>query len=260
MSSFHAADGALLSFAECGPRGGIPLVLVHGWLADATVWEPLVEALGERHRTIAVDLRGFGASNGAQGAFSIESFSNDLADLIAAIDLDPVVVVGHSMGAAVAQRFAIDHPEAVEGLVLIAAGPASGVAFPPKIEAMFRAAASDKVVAARWLDGLAYGEWTPELSAVLHAAAARANHAAAAQSLEAWLHADFAAEAATIETPTLVIAPSADRPMTPDFLRKNVADVITDSRFVVLDKAGHYATVERPMEISALIDDFIELL
>jgi pimeloyl-ACP methyl ester carboxylesterase len=235
-------------------------VFVHGWHANGSVWDPIVEAVGERARTIAVDLRGHGASNGAPGPYGLETFSGDLGDLIAALDLDPVVVVGHSMGAAVAQRFAIDSPEAVEGLVLVAAVPASGVPFPPRIEAIFRSTAGNPEAAARWLAGMAPAERPPEIAKLLNAAAASVPPEVALESLEAWLRADFADEAATIETPTLVIAPRHDRPMTPDFLRDKVADVILGSRFEVLEEAGHYAPVEQPERIAALIEAFIASL
>jgi pimeloyl-ACP methyl ester carboxylesterase len=259
-SFYYASDGARLAFRDQGPRGDIPLLFVHGWLAAAGIWEPLIGKLGPRHRVVTVDLRGFGDSNAAPGPYSLDRFAGDLRDLIAAIDLDPPVVVGHSMGAAIAQRFAIDNPDAVEGLILMAAVPASGVPFPPKVLDFFRSLAGHPERAAQWFDGLTFGEASPEIKKLLHEAHAKVSPEAALESLVAWQQADFAGEAATIETPTLVLAPAGDRPMTPDFLRANVADLIAGSTFEIIEESAHYLPLERPTELAARIERFVENL
>jgi pimeloyl-ACP methyl ester carboxylesterase len=258
MASFTTIDGAELTYADHGPRGSMALLFVHGWQGAGAVWMPIVEKLAERHRTIAVDLRGFGESNAAPGPYRVETFSDDLSALVASLDLDPLVVVGHSMGAAVAQRFAIDRPDAVEGLVLISPVPASGVPFPPRIEAMFRATAGNPENANAWLAALTYAEPPAEIRALMRAAAAATPAHVALESFDSWAHLDFAGEAATIDTPTLVLAPAADRPMTPDFVRERVADVIEGSRMVVIEEAGHYVPLEQPERVAALIERFVD--
>jgi pimeloyl-ACP methyl ester carboxylesterase len=258
MPTFVTADGAELSYFERGPRGGTAILFLHGWQGAAAVWTPIVERLALRHRTIALDIRGFGESNGAPGPFRVETFSDDLSALVAALDLDPLVVVGHSMGAAIAQRFAIDRPDAVEGLVLVAPVPASGVPFSPKVDAMFRATAGSPEHANAWLAALTYEEPTPEARTIMRAAAAATPAAVALESFDSWSHVDFADEAATIETPTLVLAPAADRPMTPAFTQERVANVIPHSRFVVIEEAGHYVPLERPERVAELIERFVD--
>ena len=70
----------------------------------------------------------------------------------------------------------------------------------------------------------------------------------------------FEDEARTIETPTLVIAPGEDRPMTPDWVRARIADVIGGSRFEVVPESGHYVVLEHPKRVAALIDEFVAAL
>jgi len=260
VATFHAADGNELSYAEYGPAGTIPLLFLHGWQGSKAVWLPVMERLAERHRTIAVDLRGFGESNGASGPFRVETFADDLSALVAALDLDPVVVVGHSMGGAIAQRFAIDRPDAVEGLVLVAPVPASGVPFSPKVEAIFRATAGDAARADAWLASLTYRNPAADALAVMRAAAAATPADVALESFESWRALAFADEAATIATPTLVIAPSHDRPMTPDFLHERVAGLIKGSRLEIVADAGHYVPLEQPERVAALIERFVDEL
>ena len=260
MPTYQASDGARLAFTDRGPRAAVPLLFVHGWQAAAPVWAALIGHLSPHHRIVTTDLRGFGESNKAPGPYSLERFSEDLGDLIAAADLDPLVVVGHSMGAAIAQRFAIDRPDAVEGLVLIAPVPASGVPFPPKVLDFFRSTAGNTERAAQWFEGLTFRQVPPEVRQLLLEAHAKVARDVALESLVAWQEADFAGEAATIETPTLILAPAGDRPMTPEFLRERVADLILGSSFEVVEESAHYVPLEQPAKLAARIERFLEEL
>ena len=257
MPTFHAADGAELSYTDAGPRGTIPLLFLHGWVADSGTWSAVMSRLSERHRTLAIDLRGFGASNAAPGPYRVETFSDDLSAFVAELDLDPLVAIGHSMGAAVAQRFAIDRPDAVEGLVLVTPVPASGVAFPPKIATMLRGIAGNAVNANAWLATLTHREMPPEVTALMRRAAAATPVSVALESFDSWTQLNFEDEAATIETPTLVLAPEHDRPMTPAFLRAKVADVIEGSTLRIVPDAAHYLPLERPDVVADAIDRFV---
>ncbi len=260
MPTFRASDGAALAYVERGARGGIPLLFVHGWQGAAAVWAPIIDELASRYRTIAVDVRGFAGSHAAPGPYTVDAFANDLSELLVALDLDPLVVVGHSMGAAIAQRFAIDRPDAVEGLVLIAPVAASGVDFSPGLEAAFRATAGNPEKARAWLAKLTYRPPAPEIATLLQSAAAAVPAHVALESFESWSRLSFEDEARTIETPTLVIAPGEDRPMTPDWVRARIADLIGKSRFEVVPESGHYVVLEHPKRVAALIDEFVAAL
>ena len=94
--------------------------------ADRSVWNDVVAELESSVRTHAVDLRGSGAASAVPGPYTLERYAADLRELIESLELGPVVVVGHSMGATVALRLAVDAPEVVRALVLIAPIPAGG--------------------------------------------------------------------------------------------------------------------------------------
>lgn len=257
MPTFHASDGAELTFTELGPRGGIPLLFLHGWLGDSGSWAPIVERLAKRHRTIALDLRGFGESHAAPGPYLVETLADDLSALIGALDLDPLVAIGHSMGAAVAQRFAIDRPDAIEGLVLVAPVPASGMSLSPAALQMFREVPGDPVKTAAWLGKLTYRQPEPEVVALMRRAASVVRPEVALENLASWTALDFADDAATIETPTLVLSPAYDRPITPAIARERVAEIIEGSRFEIIADAGHYVLLERPDAVADAIERFV---
>ena len=260
MATFHASDGAAIAYDDRGPTGGFVLLLLHGWYGSRAIWDRLRERLDDRVRTIAIDLRGFGESHAAPGPYTVDVFASDLSDAIAALDLDPVVVVGHALGGAVAQRFAIDRPDAVEGLVLCSPVPPSGVPLSAAHREALRATAGTPELIDAWLGTLLQPDPPRELVATLRAAAADASPDAARESLDSWTSLDFEDDARTIDTPTLVVAPALDRPLTPAFLRERVAGVIDGARFDVLRDAGHFAPLERADEIAARIETFVEAL
>ena len=257
MPAYSTSDGASLAYEDRGPRGGIPLLFVHGWEGAGALWKFVTDELALRHRTIVVDVRGFAGSNAAPGPYNVDVFANDLSDLLAALDLDPLVIIGHSMGAKIAQRFAIDRPEALEGLVLVAPIPAGRVGFSAKSEAMFAGVASDPAKAAAWLRTLTLVEPPREIVALMRASAATVPARVARESFDSWSQLDFEDEARTIETPTLVIAADADGP---ERARERVADVIEGSRFEIVRGAGHYVILEAPKAVAALIETFVASL
>ncbi len=95
-----------------GPAGTVPLVFVHGNVSSSLFWEPLMLALPREINAVAVDLRGYGDSEVApvDGTRGIRDFSDDLAEVLAELDLEPAHLVGWSMGAGVVMQYALDHP------------------------------------------------------------------------------------------------------------------------------------------------------
>jgi pimeloyl-ACP methyl ester carboxylesterase len=252
MESFRADDGAELAFVE-GGSGKPALALVHGWQADHTVWTGVIEALGPQMHTFAADLRGNGESMRASGPYCLERYARDLHELVDARGAGPVVVVGHSMGGTVALRFAVDYPQATRGLVLVAPVPASGGGYSPKGEAYLRATAGDPVAVRNWLARTLANPESPALDR-LCAIAAKADRDVALESFESWAHADFAALTQSIEAPALVIAPEKDGP---EATEQRVAALLPRAQYIMLLEAAHYAIVEQPKEIAALISAFV---
>ncbi len=255
MRYFRASDGAQLAFAQSG-SGTPTLVFIHGWQGDHTVWRDVIAALGPQVCALAVDLRGSGASRDAAGPYRLERFAADLRELTDELELNPVVLVGHSMGATVALRFALDAPRMSRGLVLIAPVPASGGGYSPKGEAYLRATAGDSAAARNWLSRTFAG--APDKPALerLCDAAAKTERNSALESFDSWAHADFAEETRAIQAPLLVIAPEHDAP---DVSERKVAALLPNVRHVMLADCAHYAIVEKPQEIANLIRDFVTL-
>lgn len=254
MNHFRANDGAEIAFFESG-AGSPALLFVHGWQADHTVWDDVIEALGPNVHTVAVDLRGSGGSRGSGGPYRLERFAADLRDLIAARGLGPVIAIGHSMGGTVALRFAVDAPELTRGIVLIAPVPPSGGGYSEKGEAYLRATAGDREAARAWLARTFSSVPADATLERLCLAAASTQRSVALESFESWAHADFAEEVRRITAPALVIAPEQD---TPEVYERKVAEILRNGRFLRLPQCAHYAILEKPNEIAHAVRDLVQ--
>jgi pimeloyl-ACP methyl ester carboxylesterase len=109
---------ALIHHVATG-QGLPPIVFVHGFACAHTDWDTQVAHLSPRHQTIAVDLRGHGASPGTAAECSIERYGADVAEVMRALALPPAVLVGHSMGCRVVIEAALQAPAQTAGVILV---------------------------------------------------------------------------------------------------------------------------------------------
>jgi non-heme chloroperoxidase len=231
------------------------VVFVHGWQGDHTVWRDLIAELGDDVRAIAVDLPGSGDAAEADGPYNLKRFARHVREVIESQGLAPAVVVGHSMGAKVAVQLAIDAPGLVSGLVLVAPVAVTTAGFSERGEAYLRATAGDAARVREWLTKTIGQNHEPETLERLCRVAARANPGAMLESLDSWMHTDLSEHAKAINEPALVIAPENDQP---DNARVKVADLLPNASFAVLARATHYAIVENPREVAAMIRAWLQ--
>ena len=106
--------------------GAVPVVFTHGWLNDGPAWSEAIEAVTRhtaRARCLSWDLRGHGRSAAAEpGRYRRNDALDDLARMIDRVG-SPAILAGHSLGGYLSLTYAIERPDEVAGLVLVAAGP-----------------------------------------------------------------------------------------------------------------------------------------
>ena len=119
---------------------GPPLLLLHGMSANARTWGRAAEALGTRHRVIAVDLRGHGHSDSPAPGYGESDFVADAAGVIRQLGIGAVDVIGHSFGGRIAMQLAGQNPERVRRLVLEEAFGSGSDGITPEQEAQMRRA------------------------------------------------------------------------------------------------------------------------
>jgi pimeloyl-ACP methyl ester carboxylesterase len=259
MPTITTNDGVQMHYKHMG-TGSKTVVLVHGWQVSGSVWNIVVDELAAMYQLIVVDLRGAGASNDALGPYIVERYSEDILNLVETLELERFVLVGHSMGGAIAQRFATDHSDLLAGLVLIASVPASGLPLPPEAQALFRSTAGSRAqTEAFWQTTLA-NPLPPAIFNMLVDSSMTVRPQACLAAFDSWRQLNFAHEVGHISAPTLVLAPAVDTPMTPDFLYEKVAALISNSRFVIIDNTSHYPQLEQPQQLVRLLVQFIDEL
>ena len=111
-----------LEFVERGPRDGLPVIFLHGVTDSWGSFEAVLARLSDSVHAFAISQRGHGNSSRPASGYRMTDFSGDLLLFMNALEIPAAVIVGHSMGSFVAQRFAIDHPERTLGLALIGSG------------------------------------------------------------------------------------------------------------------------------------------
>jgi 3-oxoadipate enol-lactonase len=121
-----------MSFAYERSGRGTPLVLVHGYPLDHTIWEPLVLLLEKDFDLILPDLRGFGGSGISKKDYLLTDLAADMAALLDDLKIEKTLIAGHSMGGYVVLAFAHAYPERVLGLGLVAS---QALADPPERKA-----------------------------------------------------------------------------------------------------------------------------
>ncbi|HSM94936.1 MAG TPA: acetoin dehydrogenase dihydrolipoyllysine-residue acetyltransferase subunit [Rhizomicrobium sp.] len=114
------AGGRTIRVGRAGEGEGVPVVLLHGFSGDMNNWLFNIEALATVAPVIAIDLPGHGGSSKDVGDASLVTLSKAVADTLDALGVRNAHIIGHSLGGAVAARFAIDNPARVASLTVIA--------------------------------------------------------------------------------------------------------------------------------------------
>ncbi len=112
-----AVNGLKMHHVEAGE--GPPVVLLHGFPQTWFAWRNQIPALAARYRVIAPDLRGYGGTEKPAAGYDKRTMALDILELMQHLGVARAPIIGHDRGARVATRFAKDHPEAIDRLVVM---------------------------------------------------------------------------------------------------------------------------------------------
>jgi pimeloyl-ACP methyl ester carboxylesterase len=249
-------DGESISYRVVGD-GWRDIILVHGWSVSGAVYDNLVTELqADGYRLLIPDLRGTGDSSKPATGYTIDKYARDVLAVARDARAGRFVLVGHSMGGAIAQKVAAMRPGRIEGLVLMSPVPASGFPLPPANYQLFYDSAEDPALK-ELIFNISSVDLQPSDLQNLMDSAATVTPTASRESLAAWTGADFADELDRIRAETLVLV-SDDPFMNPTFLQQTVADPIGPNATVqYFPGAGHYVQVEMAAQTASTIDSFI---
>ncbi len=107
-----------ISYLAEGRKEAVPIVLIHAFPLNQTMWSPQISALSKKYRVIAYDIRGHGKSEVGDGQYTLELFVDDLIALLDHLKIEKTILCGLSMGGYIALRALERHPERISKLVL----------------------------------------------------------------------------------------------------------------------------------------------
>jgi 3-oxoadipate enol-lactonase len=253
-----ASDGARLFVAEQGPCDAPALVLLHSIGCDHAMWDGQASALGRR-RIIRPDIRGHGRSDAPAGDYALDRLAEDVADVLAALDVGEAAVCGLSLGGVVAQALALKAPSRVRGLALANTAARIGSAEgwgqrAAVVRAEGLGAIADMAMARFFSDGFRAAH--PETVGGFRARLVATSAAGYAGCCAALRDADLSAEVGRIAAPTLVIGGRLDVSTPPDQTRA-LARAIPGAAHVEL-AAAHLSNVEAPEAFSGALAKHLE--
>lgn len=255
---FRLKSGLALGYTTRG--SGRSVVFLHPVGVSTLFWNPVVAELENEFRTIAIDTRGHGESDVPSGPFSMEDLAADIIELIRAVGSPPCVLVGCSMGVAIANFIALAAPDLVAGMVLAGSGHGRDAASVAMLEARAKAAeagmgAIAESTASRWLNPAKH----PELHAQVRDWLRNDDPVVHAWSWRAMRDRDYGDRLQTIRVPVLAVAGTEDLGGTPAALRA-MAAVFPNGSYDEIAGAGHFAPLEEPVQFAAIVRTFIQRL
>jgi pimeloyl-ACP methyl ester carboxylesterase len=241
-------------YSESGSPENLPIIFVHGAAANHLVWGFQMRALADIAHAIALDLPGHGRSD-PPGRNNINDYSNVVLGLLAALDVDHAVIVGHSMGGAIAQKVALVQPDRVAGLVLIGTGARLRV-----MPAILDGVLSDvNQIAKIVVDNSYASTLDPAMRQRAIAEFVACPPQITHDDFVACNTFDILARVGDIHAPTLVICGKQDN-MAPFKYSEFLASKIPNARLVPVEKAGHSVMIERADEVNHQLSEFITRL
>jgi len=257
--AFAAASFGTVHYQCSGQPRGLPIVFSNSLGTDTRIWDAVVDELAPDYRLVTYDKRGHGLTSVPRGPYTIADLSADVLELVDALEIDRFALVGISVGGLIAQRFALDHPERIAGLVLCDTAAKIGDAsvWCNRMDA----------VAAGGLEAIADAvmlRWFPsELRAGRTAEIDGWRNLLLRSPVEGYLgtcaalrDGDLASEIGAIKQPTLVLVGAEDQ-STPVALVRAMADRLPAVHFATVDGAGHLPCIDQPARTAQLIRDYL---
>jgi len=255
-----------VAYVEKG--SGVPVLLLHGFPLDHSMWSSQIDALADRYRVIAPDVRGFGQSplgivDEVAGILMVQ-YADELAEFVDAVAVkEPFVLAGFSMGGYIAWQFVRKHDQRLRALIQCDTRAAADTeeARAGRIKMAENVAEWGSGRVAEMMGPKLFAPSTfekkPDLIAAVRQVVERTPPAAIAAAQRGMAaRPDVTTLLSTITMPTLILVGEHDAISTPAEMR-SIAEAIPKAQFVEIASAGHMTTMENP---TAVNDELLRFL
>lgn len=251
-------------------KGTQPIVFAHGYGCDQNMWRFVYPAFEEDYKIILFDHTGAGNSDETQYSYekydTLEGYTEDLLEICTELDLQEVILVGHSVSSMIAVLAAVKEPERFSNLILIGPSPRyineegyTGGFSREDIDGLMEALDSNYLGWAAQMAPVIMGNGErPELGEELTNNFCRTNPEIARHFARVTFLSDNRRDLPAVKVPTLVVQCSEDI-IAPQEVGAYVHKNIPNSSFVVLEATGHCPNLSAPEETIKVIKEFLDL-
>jgi 3-oxoadipate enol-lactonase len=261
-NTIRVKSGSTLNYIDIGQ--GQPIIFIHGLFLDHTAFQDQIEAFRNRARIIAINVHGHGGSSVLDKPMSLDEMAEDYFDLVSQLGLSSAIWVGLSLGGMTSLRIAINHPEAVRGLLLLNTNAGSGAGKKvPSVDGLnapltLRFLWHTRFLKTQVLKAGLFGQNTfaikPELQKIWVEKMQQISSISMKNVIEAVLSAGSILDRISwIAVPTIVAGGSEDNAL-PISASQEIQRKISNSTLVEIPACGHSSSIEQPMAVTQLLE------
>lgn len=240
----------IINVESAGPEDAQDIVFVHGAGGSAATWLMQLRGLSKDLRVHAVELNGHGSSEDRSDPNTQRAYLEDIESVV--VSLERPVLGGHSMGGALTQQYALNHPDTLHGIILIGTG--ARLRCTPVI---FHLLENDFEAYLEALGEFMFHSGTdPRVIEASKAETARCRPEVIARDFGMCDQFDIMEDISAIDVPALIIVGEADV-MTPVKYSRYLAEKIADSELRVIPRAGHAVMLEQPTLVNQVIRNWV---
>lgn len=215
------------------------VIFLHGWRADGKVWIPVIRAMESvGYSFYSLDLPGFGKSQISSGDFSLFDYCDVVFKFVKKLELEDLILVGHSFGGRIAIKLAGTRPDLIRKLILV---DSAGIRVEPKLKVV-------KKLFAKILRPFFLFSFTQPLRRRLYQMIGAEDYIVTPELNKTFLNViseDLTDYLEKIGIPTLLVWGENDKD-TPLAVGKRMHSLIPNSKFKILSNAGHYSFLDQP--------------
>ena len=250
-------------YNESGPKDAPPVIFIHGFPFDKSMWDGQLDALGDKNRCIAYDIRGYGQTESGDEDFSIELFADDLDRFMDLMQIPQAVICGLSMGGYIALRAYEKYPGRFRGMILcdtqcIADTPEGKEKRYKTIEQIESSGLNEYAEGSikNLFSENSLQNKKPVVEEIKNTILGSSPQSII-QTLKALANrTETCSTLSDVNIPVLIICGSDDKitpPVRAEFLNQN----ISGSKLMIINGAGHLTPLEQPEEFNGAVKNFL---